>query len=147
MSEKTGRKQAGGHFRPGVSGNPNGRPKGALNRTTMAAQTLLDGEAEALSRRVVEMALAGDSTAMRLCMERILPPRKDRPVNFTLPEITSASDAATALAAVVAAVADGDITPAEAGEVARLLAEFVKVLEASELEARITALEEKESTR
>jgi hypothetical protein len=144
LTVRTGQKQARGRFSPGTSGNPNGRPKGALNRATVAAQTLLDGEAEALSRRAVEMALAGDTTAMRLCLERILPPRKDRPISFSLPEISTAAEAATALSAVVSAVASGEITPTEASEVAKLLAEFVKVLEASELEARIAALEDRQ---
>ena len=59
-------KQRGRPFQRGQSGNPNGKPKGVRNRATLAAEALLDGEAEALTRKVVEMALAGDSTAMRL---------------------------------------------------------------------------------
>src|SRR5918997_104236 len=71
--------------RPFQAGNP-GRPKGARNKATLAAEALLDGEAEALTRKAVEMALSGDATAMRLCLERIAPPRKDRPVSFAMPE-------------------------------------------------------------
>jgi hypothetical protein len=80
-SENTIRKQPPGRrFQPGVSGNPAGRPKGAKNKSTLAAEALLDGEAEALTRKAVEMALRGDTVALRLCLERLMPPRRDRPV-------------------------------------------------------------------
>lgn len=97
---KTGRRDDG-RFAPG---NP-GRPKGARHRTTLAVEELLDGEAEGLTRKAVDMALAGDTTALRLCMERICPARKDAPVTFTLPKVESAADASKALSAVLAAVA------------------------------------------
>src|ERR671916_942691 len=124
-------------FRPG---NP-GRPKGARNRTTAAAEALLDGEAEALARKAVEMALAGDTTAMRLCLERVVPVRRDRPVSFEMPEIGSASEAAKAASAIVAAVASGEVTPSEALDLSRILENFTRVLEASEFEERLQKLE------
>jgi hypothetical protein len=89
------------------------------------------------------MALDGDTTAMRLCLERIMPPRKDRPIQFTLPPITTAAEAGQVLGAIVAAVAAGDITPAEAGDVSKLVGDFIKALEAGELERRIAALEQR----
>jgi hypothetical protein len=64
-------KQRGRPFKPGQSGNPLGRPKGVRNRATVAAEALLEGEAEALTRKAIELALAGDPTALRLCLERI----------------------------------------------------------------------------
>jgi hypothetical protein len=67
--------------KPGQSGNPYGRPRGARNRATVVAERLLDGEADALTRKAIELAKEGDTTALRLCIERILPARKDRPVN------------------------------------------------------------------
>ena len=72
-AEKTVPKQAR-PFQKGQSGNPSGRPKGARNKATLAMEILLDGEADRLTRKVVEMALAGDTTALRLCLERIMPP-------------------------------------------------------------------------
>src|SRR4029078_4556702 len=77
-TEKTGPKQRG-PFRPGQSGNPNGRPKGARNRSTLAHAALLDGEAASLTRKAIDLALAGDLLALRICMDRILPVRKHRP--------------------------------------------------------------------
>src|SRR3954453_13321987 len=85
MSTNTGQKQDT-RFKPGHSGNPAGKAKGTRHRATRAAEALLDGEVEALPRRAVEMALAGDTVAMRLCLERILPARKDRHIPFTLPK-------------------------------------------------------------
>jgi hypothetical protein len=54
-------------------------------------------------------------------MDRIVPPRRDRPVTFTLPKIQGPADAATAMGAVLEAAAQGDLTPIEAGEFAKLL--------------------------
>jgi hypothetical protein len=73
--DKTGR-DASGRF---THGNP-GRPQGARHKATQAALPLLEGEAEALTRQAVTMALAGDGAALRLCIERIAPPRKDAPL-------------------------------------------------------------------
>src|SRR5215204_1457866 len=114
MSEP--RKNAGNtRGKPFQPGNP-GKPKGARHRTTLACDALLDGEAENITRKAIEMALSGDGPAMRLCMERIAPPRRDRPVSFELPVLETAADAKAAAAAVVRAVADGDLTPSEAAE-------------------------------
>jgi len=74
-------------FKSGQSGNPGGRPKGALNKATLATQALLEGEAEALTRKVVELAKSGNPMALRLCLERLLPPRRDRPIIFALPKL------------------------------------------------------------
>jgi hypothetical protein len=104
-------------FEKGRSGNPGGRRRGSRNKTTLAAATLLAGEAEALTRKAVEMALAGDPTAMRLCMERVLPPCRERTIKFSLPPIEgaltgesngpSAHDVSRAMDAVTSALARG----------------------------------------
>lgn len=141
-SENSTRKQGGRPFRKGQSGNPKGKPKGTLNHATRAVMALLDGEAEALTRKAVELALGGDATALRLCLERLAPPRKDAPLAFEVPDMTCAADAATALAGVLKAVGDGSITPSEGAAVAALIENYRKTLETSELEARIAALEE-----
>lgn len=102
-------------FKPGKSGNPSGKPKGARNKTTLAMQSLLDGEAEAITRKAVEMAKGGDTTAMRLVMERLIAPRKDRAVPFELPKLQTAADALKAATSIVEAVAAGDLTPLGGG--------------------------------
>ncbi|HET6518770.1 MAG TPA: hypothetical protein VFG47_03005 [Geminicoccaceae bacterium] len=87
------------------------------------------------------MALSGDTTALRLCLERLLPPCRERPVRFALPAITTAADAAGAVAALARAVAAGELTPGEAAELGRQLAAFANAREAAELERRLSDLE------
>jgi len=134
--ETTGR-DASGRF---TEGNP-GRPRGARHKATRAALALLDGEAEALTRQAVTMALDGDGAALRLCLERIAPPRRDAPVQFNLPRMETARDAATAAGAVLEAVAEGDLTPTEGAHIMGLVETYRRTLETSELEARVAALE------
>lgn len=140
--EKTGAIQ-GGRFRKGQSGNPAGKPNGSRHKASLAAEALLDGEAEKLTRKAVDMALEGDATALRICIDRIIPARRDRPMKFRLPDLASASEAATAMQAIIRAVANGEITPSEAQSVAGLIAVFVQAIETKELEERIAALEAK----
>ena len=131
--------RARSRMRRGVAGE--GDASDARNKTTLAVEALLDGEAEALTRKAIERAKEGDSVALRLCLERILPPRKDRPVSFSLPKIESAADACKASTAILTAVATGDVTPLEAEAVLRLLEGHAKVLEVRDLEERIATLE------
>jgi len=126
--------------RPFAKGNA-GRPKGARNRTTLAVEALLDGEARKLTKKAVALALAGDTTALRLCLERLAPPRKDRPVIFDLPPIDGAKDHPAAIAAIIAAVAGGQLTPAEANGLADVLEAHRRAIETSEIVERIEALE------
>lgn len=136
--EKTERDHRG-RFGPG---NP-GRPKGARHKATRAAEALLDGEAEALTRKAIEAALAGDTTALRLCLDRVLPARKGRPIQFDLGEIGDASDLADASRRLLEAVAAGDLTPEEAQAVGSVIEATRRMLETEELERRIVALEER----
>jgi hypothetical protein len=143
MSETTvGKQNKPWQFQPGRSGNPKGRPKGCRHRATVAAEALLDGEAEGLTRKAIELALAGDTTALRLCLERILPARKDRPVRLQTPQIEGVQDLAQATAALLEAVATGELTPAEAGEVGKLVEVHRRTVETVELEGRLRRVEE-----
>lgn len=144
----TGKKkpQTSGHQADGTfaKGNPyGGRTPGSRNKTTIAIEQLLEGEHEALTRAAIDKALEGDVTAMRLCLDRLAPPRKDSPITFKLPQIKSADDAVTASTALLAAVAGGEVTPDEAGRVMALLSSHKALVETCDLETRISALEEK----
>ena len=130
-------------FEKGWSGNPAGRRPGSRNKATLAAMALLAGEAEGLTRRAVDAAFAGDPMALRLCVERILPRCRERPVKFALPPIESAADIATAMKAVTSALADGEITPGEAGRIAGVVDTFVRAIDASDFEQRLQELEDK----
>ncbi len=120
-SEIIASKQRGKPFEKGRSGNPAGRPKGARNRATVAAESLLDGEAEALTRRAIDLALGGDTTALRLCLERLIPPRREREVYIDLPEIKSKEDVLAARNSVLTALSQGLITPSEAVTIVGLI--------------------------
>lgn len=139
-NRKNGRKTDGTFMK----GNP-GRPIGSRHKTTLAIQALIDGEGEALTRKAIDMALAGDTVALRLCLERLAPPRKDAPVRFDLPPMAGAENAAAAMGAILASVARGDLTPSEASSLSGLVEVYRKTLETTELEARLEALEEKHS--
>jgi len=136
-----------GRFRKGRSGNPKGRPAGARNKATQTAELLLDGEAEALTRRAVELALAGDGMALRLCLDRIIPPRRGRPVQLGLPPVSDAADLGGTMAAITNAAVGGSITPGEAAELARVVEIFVRAVETSDFERRLRELEEAYAAR
>ena len=143
-TENTDKKQISHLFRPGMSGNPAGRPAGSLNKATIASQTLLDGEAEALTRKAVELALSGNIAALKLCLERILPPQRERPLAVELPLIKSAAELPHVTSAILAAVGRGELEPSQAAALAAIAATHGRVLELSELEKRIAALEKKQ---
>src|SRR5579872_4703899 len=86
------RRDRRGRFVKGHSGNPCGRPPGIRNYATMAAEAMLDGEAEALTRKALDLALEGDTAALRLCLDRIVAPRRERAVSFAMPAIRDAAD-------------------------------------------------------
>ena len=133
---KNGRNTAG-KFTAGSSG----RPKGARNKKTLAIESLLEGQSEALTQKAISKALDGDSLALRLCMERIAPAPKDNPVSFTLPQINNALDASQAAGSVLTAVSEGNLTPIEATRVMGLIDSYRRALELTEIEERLQALE------
>ena len=128
-------------FKPGQSGNPSGRPKGVRNKSTMAAEALLNGESEALTRRCIDLALEGDHTALRLCLSRILPVKRERTIELDLPALEGSQDSLRAIATVLEAVGSGTITPSEGQSLASLLETHRRTFEVEELERRLEALE------
>jgi hypothetical protein len=138
---------AGGRFRRGASGNPRGKPRGTRHRTTLAVEALLDGEAKKLTRKAVQLALKGDPTAMRLCFDRICPPRRGCVVRFELPDVTDPAGLMAASAALLKSVAAGELS-LEAGEaVSTMLASHLKVVEATDIATRIAELERRTGVR
>jgi len=131
-----------GRFQPGQSGNPAGRPRGSRNKATMAAEALFDGAAEALTERLVAEGRSGNMAALRICFDRLVPRRKGRPVTFALPRITSHCDAVDAAAAIVAGVAEGELTPPEGIDLMRLIEVFARVRAIRDLEHRLAAVEQ-----
>jgi hypothetical protein len=143
-ADKTTRVQRGRPFPKGKSGNPAGRRQGSRNKATLALEALMDGQAETITQKAIELALEGDTTALRLCLERICPPRKGRPVNIALPDTQTVYGVAEAQASVVRAVADGELTPEEGTAITNILEARRKAIETQDHESRISALESKE---
>jgi len=79
--------------------------------------------------------------AMRLCIERIRPPCRERTVKFESPPIESAADIAPAMKAVTSALAAGTITPGEAATIAAVVDTFVRAIEATDFERRLKIVE------
>jgi hypothetical protein len=129
-------------WRKGQSGNPQGRRLGSRHRATVLAESLLDGQSGELIQKTIELALAGDPTALRLCIERIIAPRRDRPVAFELPELNGAADIPLAIRALTEGVASGELTPAEAAELAKVIETYRLAVETADIERRLAALEE-----
>jgi hypothetical protein len=127
--------------RPFPRGNP-GKPTGARHKITLAVESLLDGEAERLTRKAIDLALAGDVTALRLCLDRIAPLRKGRPVSFALPDVRSPQGLTDALAAILEAMAAGELTTEEASAICAILDIQRRSLETVELESRLVAIEQ-----
>lgn len=128
-----------GTFAPG--NKLGGRKKGSRNKTTLAIEALLEGDAEAITKKAIELAKDGDGAAIRLCLDRMAPARKDSPLEFDLPTIETAQDAVTASSALLTAVASGDVTPDEASRVMALLTSHKQLVESGDHEKRIEALE------
>jgi hypothetical protein len=142
MPETTGKEQAGGRFRPGVSGNPQGRRAGARNRVSALAQRLMDDDAEAVILALIEAAKGGDVSAIKLILERVAPLPRSRPVHFDVPAIATTADLGAAMSAVLQAVAGGELAPDEAASIASLIETRRRTIESVELEQRLVALEQ-----
>jgi hypothetical protein len=138
--EKTRRKAP--NWKPGQSGNPKGRPPGCRNRVTMIAEALIGKQAQELTTKAIALALSGDATALRLCLERIIPPARERPLAFKLPKLETCGDAILALGSIAGGLANGKLLPHEAESLSGLVAAFVKTVEISNLEDRLAALEQ-----
>src|SRR5690349_13946109 len=116
-------------FQPGQSGNPAGRPPGALNKKTIALDEAFAENAQEILAEVVARAKDGDKTAMKLCMDRMLAPRRDRPVANELPVIKTPEDAELALSVVTDELAAGNLTISEASALITLIERMLRLAE------------------
>src|ERR1039457_162803 len=117
-----------GQFKKGSSGNPAGRPQGSRNKATLACEQLLDGKSEQLTAKLLEMALEGNIHAMRMCMDRTVPPRKERCINLDLRPISSVQDLPIQFQDITSAVAEGRITPGEAESLSNVLTSHAQTM-------------------
>jgi hypothetical protein len=132
-------------FEAGKSGNPLGKPRGTRCRVTLAVEQLMGDQAAALTQKAVQLALNGDPTALRICLDRIAPIRKGRLVRFIMPKLETAADTVSALSSIVHAVAAGELTTSEASELSNVLEIHRKALETHDIEKRVERLEKARS--
>jgi hypothetical protein len=128
-------------FQKGQSGNPAGRRVGSRNRVSVLVHSLLENEAEYLARKTIDMAKDGNLGAMRMCMDRIAPTRNYAPC-CELPHLQNAAAGVEAMARIADAVSTGDLLPAEAAALARVVENYLQALAAHGLDERLTRLEE-----
>jgi hypothetical protein len=130
-----------GRGKPFAPGNTygKGRPAGSQNKATLQLQALLDGEGEAIVRKLIEGAKAGEPVLLRLCVERLLARRRERAVQLKVPvEVMTSEDIASTLKAILVAAARGEITLGEAEQIANILEVRRKAIENTELERRMS---------
>jgi len=127
-------------FKPGQSGNPAGRPPGARNKRTIMIEKLLDESAEKLMQLGINRA-DDDRMVLRLFLQRILPRAKASPVAFELPPIATAADALAAMNKIRQGLADGELTTAQATEMAALVEFMSRVVADTDHEQLIQKLE------
>jgi len=133
-------------FQPGNTYG-RGRPPGRRNKVASVSQQTLEEHAETLTKKCVFLALQGNTTAMRLCMERLIPARRQRALRFKLPNIKIMADLAAASEAVLRGVSRGQLMPGEGEAFTAMLDGRRRMIETEELEERLGALEKRVNTR
>jgi hypothetical protein len=130
------------HYQKGQSGNPAGRPPGSRNKATLAAEAMLEGELERLTREAIDRAMDGDPLLLRLCITRLMPVPRGRRVQLDLAGGGDVEDVAASLQATIRAVAEGVISPLEATDLAEVIELQRRTVETVDLERRLAHLEE-----
>lgn len=129
-------------FVKGQSGNPAGKPKGARDKRT-ELRALLQPHAEDLVRKAVQLALGGDVGALRLCIDRCIPPIKEDRIDVALPTLSSANECSEAQGLIVQAVASGDLSPSAGASLSGLVENQRRSFETLDLEQRLKTIEER----
>lgn len=126
-------------FKRGVSGNVKGRPIGISDRRTQA-RALFAEHQEKLIATAIKLALSGDAAALRMCLDRIVPVLKPTGEPLLLPKLPPCL--AEKGDTVLRELAVGRIRPEEAAIVMEQLVKQARIVEVSELERRVAALED-----
>jgi len=127
-------------YKKGQSGNPVGRPRGIKDKRT-SIRELLKPHAKDLIDKAVSLALDGNTIALRLCLDRLIPPLKQRDEPITL-KLTGTTLTENGLS-VINALSKGEITPSEANSFLQAIVAQTRITEMDEIEARLTKLEKR----
>ena len=131
-----------GKFSKGRSGNPKGRPKGIEDKR-VALRALLEPHAPKLVAMAVKKAMKGDTTALRICLDRLIPPVKARNEVVKLPG--AGGTLADQGKAVLDAAAQGELSPDEVSMLMQAISAQANVVRVDDLERRIKVLEEQKN--
>jgi hypothetical protein len=107
-------------FKPGQSGNPKGRPKGALGWKARAAKALLAEDVTEIMKVAIGMAKNGDPDMIKLCLSLGIP-RGEEPVSVDIPALETPDDCRVAIGRVVEETLAGEITPGEGKKLVELI--------------------------
>lgn len=127
-------------FKKGQSGNPNGRPRGAVGQRTKLLKEL-EGDLPALVAALKTNALAGDTQALKLLLDRLLPVKKAAHELVELPQLVDAETLTDKAGAVLDAVAMGEVAPDIGAQLVQAVGVLSRVAEVQDLEKRLEALE------
>ncbi len=144
LASNNAKKTRGRPFKPG-NNMGRGRPQGSRNKATIMLEKIMAKDGEAVVQAVISAAKEGDMQAAKLVLDRVLPPRKGRPVTLALPSVRTAENLQVSVTETLRAMADGEISPEEAAIVTQVLEAKRKALELDEFERRLSALENRES--
>ena len=130
-----------GRFDKGTSGNPSGRPIGSRNKATLLVEQMLETDAADLAAKAIDLAKAGNIHALRICMERLVPPCRERAIQFNLRPVKSPNDLPVTFGDIVTAMAEGRVTPGEAQQLAFVLSSQAQSIQTDDLAPRLKELE------
>lgn len=133
------RKAPAAPWKPGQSGNPNGRPRGTKNPSTKLRELI---DVEPILRKLQAAAQEGDVQAARTLLERALPVYRTTAAPVELPELGAAETLTDKARVILAAVARGDVAPDIGTSLVAAVGSLAKVAEIDELTTRVKALEE-----
>lgn len=139
----TGKKQKDHLFKPGQSGNPEGRRLGSRNKVTCLVDQLLEGQAQEIAETAIQKAKEGDATMLKALLDRICPPKRERTIKLTLPSLEDATSIPAATRAVIEAAAKGEVEPGQAATMIQVITGHLKAIELSELAERMQKIEER----
>jgi hypothetical protein len=130
-----------GRWKPGTSGNPRGRPLGSRNKAAYLIESMLEGDAEAIGQKVLELARGGDIRALAMCLDRLAPARREPTACVSLPVPKTAEEVCDTLGKLFQLAAAGEVPPSQAEMLYRILDVQRQAIETTVIEARLTLVE------
>lgn len=143
MPENAGELQAKGRFLKGCSGNPRGKAKGTKNHATLAAENLLKGELESICRRLIQEATSGNMQAIKMILDRVLPPKRTPSTHFDLPNFEGSAGVMNAISSVMKAVSQGNLSIGDGEALTRMIDAYMRAKEAYDYEERLSKIEQR----